>query len=134
MALCGFAIFWPILFSDLRTQNFHKSANTVHTISPHTNSIQYSNLNLYITQEPWKRRLLGLFWDKVMQYFVEICIFAICGLAYLRNLRICNCGTSLRMFWFAICGLLKKVCLPSSDNKKLSLIHIYLFIFCVKKL
>jgi hypothetical protein len=53
--------------------------------------------------------------QRVLQYFVEICGFAIwgwimkilaiaiCGLAHLRNLRICDSGMSLRNCGFAIC-------------------------------
>jgi hypothetical protein len=53
--------------------------------------------------------------QRVLQYFLEICGFAIwgwnmkkfgfaiCGLAHLRNLRICGSGMSLRMGGFAIC-------------------------------
>jgi hypothetical protein len=65
-----------------------------------------------------------------VQYFLEICRFAIrgliikiswfsfCGLAYLRNLRICNCGMSPRICGFGICGHLKNVCLPTSDGER----------------
>jgi hypothetical protein len=38
----------------------------------------------------------------------------ICGLAHLRNLRICYCIMSLRICGFAVCGLLNKACLPTS--------------------
>ncbi len=51
-----------------------------------------------------------------MQYFVEklFFVYAICGKAHLTNLRICDCGIGPRICGFAICGLLKKVCLPTS--------------------
>ncbi len=54
--------------------------------------------------QPEKR----LFWDRVVQNFVEICGLAICGLAHLRDLRICNGGMSPWIFGIAICGLKKK--------------------------
>ncbi len=56
--------------------------------------------NCIPTFSPFKqRRLLGLFWYRVVQYFldicgfgiyaliIKICGFTICGLAYLRNFR-----------------------------------------------
>jgi hypothetical protein len=39
---------------------------------------------------------------------MKICGFAICGLAHLKNWRICYSGMSPRIFGFAICGPLKK--------------------------
>jgi hypothetical protein len=73
--------------------------------------------NVYIIKNRVKRRLLGLFRDKVVQYFVDICGFtirglilkifgfAICVLAYLRKLRFCDNEMSPRISGFAICGL-----------------------------
>jgi hypothetical protein len=70
-----------------------------------------------------KRQLLALL-DSVVQCFAEICgvaicgsmikicRFVICGLAYLRNLLICNSGISPRFCGFVICGLLKKFACP----------------------
>jgi hypothetical protein len=57
----------------------------------------------------------------------EICAFAICGLiitnlricglAYHRNFQICDCGMSLRICGFAICGPSTKfACPPSLSN------------------
>jgi hypothetical protein len=45
---------------------------------------------------------------------MKICGFAFGGLAHLRNLLICDSRMSPRMCGFAICELLKKVCLPTS--------------------
>jgi hypothetical protein len=43
----------------------------------------------------------------------RICEFAIFGLAHLRNLRTCDCGMSPRICGFAICGLTTKNCVPT---------------------
>ncbi len=50
-----------------------------------------------------------------VQYFIKVSWFAICGLKYLSNLRIYDRRLSPRIFEFAICGLLKKVVLSTSD-------------------
>jgi hypothetical protein len=44
---------------------------------------------------------------RVVQYFVEICKFAICGLAHLRSLRICDSSMSPRICRFACPPLVK---------------------------
>ncbi len=44
--------------------------------------------------------------------FVEICGFAICGLAHLRKLQICNSGMNPTSWGFAIFTLLKKCACP----------------------
>ncbi len=41
--------------------------------------------------------------------------FAICGPSHLRNLRICDCGMSPRICGFAICGIRKKICVPTFE-------------------
>jgi hypothetical protein len=51
----------------------------------------------------------------------KFCGFAICRLTHLRNLRICDCGMSPRIFevticGVAICGLTKKIGVPTFDN------------------
>ncbi len=79
----------------------------------HTN---IANTNLYkIKKILFKRRLLGLFWDRVLPYFAEICGFVICRLAHLRNFRISDSGISPRICRFGICRL-KKSCLSTSDR------------------
>jgi len=72
--------------------------------------------NLYIIKKSFIKRLLGQYWDRAVQYFVEklFFVYAICGKAHLTYLRICDCGIGPRICEFAICGLLKKVCLPTS--------------------
>ncbi len=52
------------------------------------------------------------------QYFFAICgliitNLRICGLAHLRNLRICDCGMSPKICGFAICGITKKIACSS---------------------
>jgi hypothetical protein len=62
------------IFCDFRTS----AGPQLHTSSPYkyTVAIRYwSNSNLYIIKNRLKRLRLGLFWDRVVQYFVEICEF-----------------------------------------------------------
>jgi hypothetical protein len=72
--------------------------------------------NLYIIKKSFIKLLLGQYGDRAVRYFVEklFFVYAICGKAHLTNLRICDCGIGPRICGFAICGLLKKVCLPTS--------------------
>ncbi len=54
----------------------------IRTLPPYKYSIK-APINLYITKNRIKRRLLGLLSERVLQYFVEICRFAnfaICGM------------------------------------------------------
>ncbi len=65
--VCG-----PKLFRDLKLLQ-------VWTLQIHTFS--HYNSNFYKLKKRLKRRLFGLFCNRVVQCFVEICGFAICGLA-----------------------------------------------------
>ncbi len=70
VTLSGFAINGPNLFCDLRTWNFCKSAKTYFF------SLQISHITLQLkfvhNKKSSKRRLLLLFLNRVVQYFVEI--------------------------------------------------------------
>ncbi len=101
---------------DLRTQSFFvicrltSASPQIHIFSPYKYWTECSNSNLYKINQ-----LLGLLWDRVVHYFGGICEFvinrliikiygfAICGLATVRYLRICESGMSPRICGFAIC-------------------------------
>ncbi len=99
--------------------SFGKSANTYFSLQMlHISSDSSTN------KKSFKRALLRLAWDRVVQHFVEICGFGICGLitkicgialyrlAHIKNLRIFNGGMSPKIRGFAICGLQKKFACP----------------------
>ncbi len=44
---------------------------------------------------------------------LQICGFAIQGLAHIRSLRICDCGINPRVFGFAMCRPITKFSCPS---------------------
>ncbi len=88
-----------------------------------TNIVCHALIQLYNVKIVLKRRLLGLFWDSGVLYFEEICEFAICGLimkiikiwgfaicrlAQLKTLQICDSGMSPRMSRFAFFVFKKK--------------------------
>jgi hypothetical protein len=87
----------------------------IHSFSPYKCHIQCSISDLYKIKNLLRKRLLELFWDRAVKYFVEIgefficgliikiCGFANCGQARLRNLRIRDCGLSPRICGFATC-------------------------------
>jgi hypothetical protein len=117
---------------DLRTQHFFVICGLKTSASPQIQTfpryyLQYKALILKIRG---KRRLLGLFRDKVVQYFVLICRFAICGLlkkicglaicglTYLRNLQISDCVMCTRIYGFVICGLKKNFTCPPLTIRK----------------
>ncbi len=70
--------------------------------------------NLYSIKKSFIKRLLGRYWERAVQYFVEklFFVYAICGKAHLTNLRIYDCGIGPRICGFAICGLWKKFACP----------------------
>jgi hypothetical protein len=111
----------PNLFCDLRTFNFRKSANAYFFSLQKFGiyrTVRKCSHSKYKIKFVLKRELLGLFCERVVQYFVEICGFAICGLnhenlricrlAHRRNLRICDSGMSPKICRFVIRGLLEK--------------------------
>ncbi len=51
----------------------------------------------------------------ICRLILKICGFAICGLALIRSLRICNNSMSPRICGFPIWILLEKVCMPTSE-------------------
>jgi hypothetical protein len=60
----------------------------------------------------WDLRIWALrIWDLRINHY-KFYWLAICGLAHLRNLQICDCGMSPRIFGFAICGLTRKFACP----------------------
>jgi hypothetical protein len=60
-----------------------------------------------ISQTGTPRKFAGL---QFADYSLQICGFTICGLANLRNLRICDCGMNPRICGFAFADLQKNVC------------------------
>ncbi len=104
-----------IIFCRLKT-----SANPqINNLSPYKYELKM--LSFTLKDDFW---FLGHFWDLDRKHWFvpckfadlrfadrdtkEIFGFAICGLAHLRNLRICDSGMSPRVCGFAICGLNKK--------------------------
>ncbi len=72
--------------------------------------------NLYIIKKSFIKRLLGTVLRQSCAVFCRktFFVYAICGKAHLTYFRICDCGIGPRICGFAICGLLKKVRLPTS--------------------
>jgi hypothetical protein len=68
-----------------------------------------ANLRIYDMRTGTKKKICGF---AIPQYSFLICGFAICGLARLRNLRICDCGMRPRIYGFSFCGLTKN-CVPT---------------------
>ncbi len=107
-------------FADFKLPQVRK-----YRLFSHYKSSIYVKLKIKIlhNKKSFKRQLLGLFRDKVVQYFEEICGFtvcwliekncgfAICGPAHLRNLRVCDSRMCPRIFGFAIC-------LPTSPKRQ----------------
>jgi hypothetical protein len=116
VAICGYAIWGPNIFCDLRicdllTQIFcglKTPANLQKKffIFLLTNTyIEYSNSNFYQIKDSAKQtcsRLLDSFKKERRLIFSvlwwKICGFAICGLAQQQNLRICNLGINQKKF------------------------------------
>ncbi len=100
VALCG-----PKLLCGFVVYGLKSSASPqIHTFSSYKKHIMGNALNAlkYVTylyiRKRLKRQLLGLFWDRVVQYFVEFCGFSY-KVADLRtdtprNMRICDSGMS----------------------------------------
>ncbi len=72
-----------------------------------------ANLRIYDLRIETQRIFVDLWFA---DYSLQICGFAICGLAHLRNLRIFDFGMGPRICRFAICRETKIICVPTFVN------------------
>jgi hypothetical protein len=89
---------------------------------PLTN-IECNALIQICSNKPFAKTTLELFWDRVVQYFIEICRLFIkicrivlCGLAHIRNLPIFDSRLSPKICGFAFGGLKNMFSGPPQKN------------------